>query len=80
MHHNCWTRECRTRAPQEKPLQWEARALQQSSPYSLQLEKARAQPQTLIKIKKKERILKKKLWEGTFLFSDIQFLAIRSDG
>ena len=33
-----------TRAPQEKPLRWEARALQlESSPHSLKLEKARTQ-------------------------------------
>ena len=41
MSHNYWA--C---APQqEKPLQWEARALQQSSPCSPQLEKAHAKQQ-----------------------------------
>ena len=35
----------RDRAPQEKPLQWEACVLQQSSPRSPQLEKAHVQQQ-----------------------------------
>ena len=44
--HNYWACMCRACAPQqEKPPPWEARALQQSSTRSPQLEKARAQQQ-----------------------------------
>ena len=38
--HSYWSAHSRAGARQEKPLQWEARAPQQSSPHSAQLERA----------------------------------------